>query len=167
MVGRTPVYLGKKIEAFEVKMVVLALLVPAFCVLGLSALGAIYGSQAPLNPGSHGLTEILYTFASTTHNNGSAFAGLKSDMAFYQLATAFAMVVGRYSVMVAVLAMAGSLVHKPKMPITAASFPTTGGLFVGLLAAVILMTSGLMFLPVCSLGPIAEQVSQWPIPPSL
>jgi K+-transporting ATPase ATPase A chain len=167
MVGRTPEYLGKKIEAFEMKMVVLALMVPPFCVLGLSALGTIYASQAPLNPGPHGLTEILYTFASTTNNNGSAFAGLKSDMAFYQLATAFAMVVGRYAVMIAVLAMAGSLALKPKIPTTAASFPTTGGLFVGLLVAVILITSSLIFLPVCSLGPIAEQVSQWLIPLSL
>ncbi len=167
MVGRTPEYLGKKIEAFEMKMVVLALMIPPFCVLALSALGVIYAPLAPLNPGPHGLTEILYAFASTTNNNGSAFAGLKADMTFYQLTTAFAMVVGRYAVMIAVLAMAGSLAAKPKIPATAATFPTTGGLFVGLLVAVILITSGLIFFPVCSLGPIAEQVSQWPIPSSL
>jgi K+-transporting ATPase ATPase A chain len=167
MVGRTPEYLGKKIEAFEMKMVVLALMIPPFCVLALSALGVIYAPLAPLNPGPHGLTEILYAFASTTNNNGSAFAGLKADMTFYQLTTAFAMVVGRYAVMIAVLAMAGSLATKPKIPATAATFPTTGGLFVGLLVAVILITSGLIFFPVCSLGPIAEQVSQWPIPSSL
>ena len=148
-------------------MVVLALMIPPFCVLALSALGVIYAPLAPLNPGPHGLTEILYAFASTTNNNGSAFAGLKADMTFYQLTTAFAMVVGRYAVMIAVLAMAGSLATKPKIPATAATFPTTGGLFVGLLVAVILITSGLIFFPVCSLGPIAEQVSQWPIPSSL
>jgi K+-transporting ATPase ATPase A chain len=164
MVGRTPEYLGKKIEAFEMKMVVGAIMIPAFFVLALTAIAALYAPEAALNPGPHGLTEILYAFSSTSFNNGSSFAGLKADMTFYQVATALAMAVGRFVVMVAVLALAGSLAQKPKTPATSATFPTTSGLFIGLLICVILITSVLVFFPIFSLGPIAEQVSQWHIP---
>ena len=159
MVGRTPEYLGKKIEAFEMKMVVLALMTPAFFVLTLTALAAVYAPEAALNPGPHGLTEILYAFSSTSYNNGSSFAGLKADMTFYQLTTALAMAAGRFVVIFAVLALAGNLVQKPKIPATTATFPTTGTLFIGLLISVILITSILIFFPVFSLGPLAEQVS--------
>jgi K+-transporting ATPase ATPase A chain len=167
MVGRTPEYLGKKIESFEMKMVVLAIMLPAFIVLVLTSLGAIYAPDGALNPGPHGLTEILYTFASTTYNNGSIFASLKADMTFYQLATALAMAGGRFVVFVAVLALAGSFVQKPKIPATIATFPTTGALFIGLLISVIIITSVLIFFPIFSLGPIAEQVSPWHILPPL
>lgn len=164
MVGRTPEYLGKKVEAFEMKMVVLAIMTPAFFVLALTALAAVYAPEAALNPGPHGLTEILYAFSSTSYNNGSSFAGLKADMTFYQLATALAMAVGRFVVICAILALAGNLVQKPKIPATTATFPTTGALFTGLLISVILITSILIFFPVFSLGPLAEQVSPWRIP---
>lgn len=167
MVGRTPEYLGKKIESFDMKMVVLAFMLPAFFVLVLAAFGALFASSSPLNSGPHGLTEILYAFSSTTYNNGSSFAGLKADMSFYQVTTAFAMAVGRFIVMIAVLALAGNLVQKPKIPATSATFPTTGPLFIGLLISVIIITSVLIFFPIFSLGPIAEQVSPWHIPPSL
>lgn len=165
MVGRTPEYLGKKIEAFDMKMVVVALMMPAFFVLLLTAAAGICTPQSALNPGPHGLTEIFYAFSSTIFNNGSSFAGLKADMTFYQITTSFAMCMGRYVVMIAVLALAGNLSQKPKIMSTAATFPTTGGLFVGLLIAVIFITSGLIFFPIVSLGPIAEQVSSWHILP--
>lgn len=164
MVGRTPEYLGKKIESFDMKMIVLAIMIPAFIVLALTAFAAVYAPEGALNPGPHGLTEILYAFSSTSYNNGSIFAGLKADMTFYQLTTALAMVVGRYVVIIGVLALAGNLVQKPKIPATAATFPTTGALFIGLLISVILITSILIFFPIFSLGPLAEQVSQWHIP---
>jgi len=167
MVGRTPEYLGKKIEAFEMKMVVAALIVPAFFVLALTALAVLYAPNGVLNPGPHGLSEILYAYASTTYNNGSSFAGLKADMVFYQLTTALAMAIGRYVPMIAALALAGNLIQKPRIPSTAATFPTTGGLFIGLLISVILVTSILIFLPIFSLGPLAEQVSSWHILPQL
>lgn len=165
MVGRTPEYLGKKIESFDMKMIVLAIMVPSFIVLTLTGLAAIYAPDGVGNPGPHGLTEILYAFSSTTYNNGSSFASLKADMNFYQIATIIAMSIGRFAVMVAILALAGNLVQKPKIPTTAATFPTNGALFIGLLISVILITSILVFFPVFSLGPIAEQVSPWHIPP--
>lgn len=164
MVGRTPEFLGKKIEAFDMKMVVLALMMPALLVLAFTAAAVIHAPDAALNAGPHGVTEILYAFASTTYNNGSAFAGLKADMAFYQLTTAFAMLAGRFIPLIAVLALAGNLVHKPKIPSTSATFPTTGGLFIGLLITVILVSTVLIFFPIFSLGPLAEQVSSWPPP---
>ncbi len=167
MVGRTPEYLGKKIETFEMKMVVAALIIPAIFTLLFTTFAALYAPDGALNPGPHGLTEILYAYSSTTYNNGSSFAGLKSDMTFYQLTTALTMTIGRYVVMIAALALAGSLSQKPKIPSTAATFPTTGGLFIGLLISVILATSILIFFPIFSLGPLAEQVSQWHIPPRL
>ena len=167
MVGRTPEYLGKKIESYEMKMVVLAIMIPAFMVLVLTALAVIYAPGATSTPGPHGLSEILYAFSSTSFNNGSSFAGLKADMTFYQLTTSLAMAVGRYVVIISVLAMAGNLVQKPKIPATTATFPTTGALFIGLLISVILITSILIFFPIFSLGPIAEQVSPWQLPPSL
>jgi K+-transporting ATPase ATPase A chain len=165
MVGRTPEYLGKKIESFDMKMIVLAIMIPAFIVLVLTAFAAIYAPTGAGNPGPHGLTEIFYAFSSTAFNNGSSFASLKADMTFYQLTTALAMAVGRFVVIVAILALAGNLVQKPKIPATAATFPTTGGLFIGLLISVILITSILVFFPIFSLGPLAEQVSLWHIPP--
>jgi len=164
MVGRTPEYLGKKIESFEIKMIVIALLAPTFCVVALTSIAVLWAPEAVLNPGPHGLTEILYAYASTTFNNGSSFAGLKADMTFYQITTILAMSVGRFLVMIIVLALAGSLVQKPRIPFTSATFPTTGGLFVGLLIFVIIITTVLTFFPIFSLGPIAEQVSSWHIP---
>lgn len=167
MVGRTPEYLGKKIESFDMKMVVLAFMLPALVVLVLTAVATIVAPDAVANLGAHGLTEILYAFSSSTYNNGSSFAGLKADTTFYQLSTALAMIVGRFVVIVAVLALAGNLVQKPKIAATSATFPTTGPLFIGLLVSVILITSVLIFFPIFSLGPIAEQVSPWHLLPSL
>ena len=164
MVGRTPEYLGKKIEAFEMKMVVVAIMLPALAILALTAVASVYAPEAALNHGPHGLTEILFAYTSATFNNGSSFAGLKTGMGFYQVTTLLAMAIGRYVVIFAVLALAGSLIQKPKIPATAATFPTTGGLFAGLLIGVIAITSGLVFFPVVSLGPLAEQVSPWPSP---
>lgn len=167
MVGRTPEYLGKKIEPYEMKMVVLALMIPALFVLIFTALGIRYAPHAVSNPGPHGLTEILYAFASTSFNNGSSFASLKADTTFFQLSTSLTMIIGRFVVIVAVLALAGNLAQKPKIPATTATFPTTGPLFISLLIAVILLTSILIFFPIFSLGPLAEQVSPWPLIPSL
>jgi K+-transporting ATPase ATPase A chain len=164
MVGRTPEYLGKKIEAFDMKMVVISLMFPAFLILGLTAIAVMVNSNAALNPGPHGLTEIFYAFVSTVYNNGSSFAGLKTDSAFYHVTTIIGMVGGRFAVIIAVLALAGNLVQKPGIPVTSGTFPTTGGLFSGLLIAVIIITSGLVFFPIIALGPLAEQVSSCLIP---
>ena len=161
MVGRTPEYLGKKIEAREVKLAVLAIAVLPLCILGLTALSAVMpeGLAGPLNKGPHGFTEILYAFASGTGNNGSAFAGLSAGTPFYNGLLSAAMWIGRFFVIVPVLAVAGSLAAKKHTPETAGSFPTTGPLWIGLLIAVILILGGLTFLPSLALGPIADHLA--------
>ncbi len=161
MVGRTPEYLGKKIEAREVKLAVLAVAVLPLCILGLTALSAVLpaGLAGPLNKGPHGFSEILYAFASGTGNNGSAFAGLTAGTPFYNGLLAAAMWIGRFFVIVPVLAIAGSLAAKKHTPETAGSFPTTGPLWIGLLIAVILVLGGLTFLPSLALGPIADHLA--------
>ncbi len=161
MVGRTPEYVGKKIEAREVKLAVLAIAVLPLSILGFTALAAVLpaGLAGPLNKGPHGFSEILYAFTSATANNGSAFAGLSAGTPFYNGLLGVAMWVGRYFVIVSVLAIAGSLGAKKHTPETAGSFPTTGALWVGLLVGVILILGGLTFLPSLALGPIADQVT--------
>lgn len=161
MVGRTPEYVGKKIEAREVKLAVLAIAVLPLSILGFAALAAVLpaGLAGPLNKGPHGFTEILYAFSSATANNGSAFAGLSAGTPFYNGLLGVAMWVGRFFVIVPVLAIAGSLGAKKHTPATAGSFPTTGPLWVGLLIGVILILGGLTFLPSLALGPIADQVT--------
>jgi len=161
MVGRTPEYVGKKIEAREVKLAVLAIAVLPLSILGFTALSSVMpdGLAGPLNKGPHGFTEILYAFASATANNGSAFAGLTAGTPWYNGLLAVAMWVGRFFMIVPVLAIAGSLAAKKYTPAGAGSFPTTGGLWVGLLVGIILILGGLTFLPSLALGPIADHLA--------
>jgi potassium-transporting ATPase potassium-binding subunit len=161
MVGRTPEYLGKKLEGKEVKMTILALLSLPLSTLGFTALAAVLpaGLAGPLNAGPHGFSEILYAFTSATGNNGSAFAGITANTLFYNVALGFAMLIGRFVFVVPVLAVAGSLAHKKLVAPSAGTFPTTGPLFVGLLVGVILIFGGLTYFPAVSLGPIVEQVA--------
>ena len=161
MVGRTPEYLGKKLEAKEVKMSILALLSLPLSMLGWTALATVLpvGLAGPLNAGPHGFSEILYAFTSGTANNGSAFAGLTANTLFYNVTIGFAMLIGRFVFVVPVLAVAGSLAQKKLVAPSAGTFPTTGPLFVGLLVGVILIVGGLTYFPAISLGPIVEQVA--------
>jgi len=161
MVGRTPEYVGKKIEGREVKLAVLAIAVLPLFILGGAAIAAVTtaGLAGPLNKGPHGFSEILYAFTSAVGNNGSAFAGLTAGTPFYNGMLAVCMWVGRFFMIVPMLAIAGSLAAKKHTPETAGSFPTTGGLWVGLLIGVILIMGGLTFLPSLALGPIADHLA--------
>jgi potassium-transporting ATPase potassium-binding subunit len=162
MVGRTPEYLGKKIEAKEVKMTVLALIIVLpISILGFTALASVSseGIKGPLNAGPHGFSEILYAFTSGTGNNGSAFAGLSANTFFYNLTIGLAILFGRYLMIVPMMAVAGSLVTKKVVPPSPGTFPTTGGTFIVLLVSVILIMGGLIFFPALALGPIVEHLS--------
>ena len=161
MVGRTPEYVGKKIEAREVKMAMLAILVLPLMYLGWTAVGVVYPAAVAsmANAGPHGFTEVLYAFTSATGNNGSAFAGLTGNTLFYNLTLASAMFVGRFFMIVPAMAIAGSLAAKKSIPPSAGTFPTTGGLFVGLVVGVILIIGGLTFFPALALGPIVEHLA--------
>jgi potassium-transporting ATPase potassium-binding subunit len=161
MVGRTPEYLGKKLEAKEVKMSILALLSLPLSILGFTAVAAVLpeGLAGIANGGPHGFSEILYAFTSATGNNGSAFAGLSANTLFYNVTLAFAMLIGRFIFVVPLLAVAGSLAQKKLVAPSAGTFPTTGPLFVGLLVGVILIVGGLTYFPAVSLGPVVEQVA--------
>jgi K+-transporting ATPase ATPase A chain len=162
MVGRTPEWLGKKVQAREVKLAGLAILVMPALVLVLAGVAAVVdaGTSARLNQGPHGLTEILYAFASQANNNGSAFAGLAGNTPFYNLTGSLAMYAGRYLPMVAVLAIAGSLGAKEPVPAGPGTFPTHTPLFVGLLVSVVVIVGALTFFPVLALGPLVEQLLQ-------
>jgi K+-transporting ATPase ATPase A chain len=161
MVGRTPEYLGKKIEAREVKMAMLAILCLPLMMLGLTALATVLpaGLAGPANAGPHGFSEILYAFTSAAANNGSAFAGLTGNTPYYNLTLGAGMLVGRFFVIIPALAIAGSLAAKKTVPASAGTFPTDGGLFVGLLVGVILIVGGLTFFPSLALGPIVEHLA--------
>ncbi|ABE63751.1 potassium-transporting ATPase, A subunit [Nitrobacter hamburgensis X14] len=161
MVGRTPEYVGKKIEAREVKMAMLAILVLPLMMLGWTAVAVIYPPAAASmgNAGPHGFSEALYAFTSQTANNGSPFAGLSGNTLFYNLAGAVAMFVGRFWMIVPAMAVAGSLAAKKTVAVSSGTFPTTGGLFVGLLVGVILIVGGLTFFPALALGPIVEHLA--------
>ena len=161
MVGRTPEYVGKKIEAREVKMAMLAILVLPLMYLGWTAVAVVLPSAVAsmANAGPHGFTEVLYAFTSATGNNGSAFAGLSGNTFFYNLTLASAMFVGRFFMIVPAMAMAGSLAGKKSIPPSAGTLPTTGGLFVGLVVGVILIIGGLTFFPALALGPIVEHLA--------
>ncbi|GAA0661502.1 K+-transporting ATPase ATPase A chain [Sphingomonas insulae] len=161
MVGRTPEYVGKKIEAREVKLAVLAIAVLPLMILGLTALSSVLGQglAGPLNKGPHGFSEILYAFTSAVGNNGSAFAGLTANTPYYNGLLGVAMWVGRFFVIVPMLAIAGSLAAKKHTPVSAGSFPTTGGLWIGLLVGIVLVLGGLTFLPSLALGPIADHLA--------
>ncbi|TAH37312.1 MAG: potassium-transporting ATPase subunit KdpA [Planctomycetota bacterium] len=160
MVGRTPEYLGKKIEAFEMKMASLAILAPCLTVLVGTAVAVACapGRAGVLNPGPHGFSEILYAFSSAGNNNGSAFAGLTANTPFYNLTLAVAMLVARYGVIVPVLAIAGSLARKKSVPASSGTLPTHGPLFVALLVGTVLLVGALTFAPALALGPIIEHL---------
>jgi K+-transporting ATPase ATPase A chain len=159
MVGRTPEYLGKKIEAKEVKMAMLALLTLPLSILGFSAIATVVnaGLAGPANAGPHGFSEILYAYTSGTANNGSAFAGLGANTLFYNVTIGLAMFIGRFLMIVPIVAIAGSLAAKKIVPASAGTFPTDGPLFVGLVIGVILIVGGLTYFPALALGPLAEQ----------
>ena len=161
MVGRTPEYVGKKIEAKEVKMAMLAILVLPLMFLGWTAVATVLPSAVAsiANPGPHGFSEILYLFTSSTGNNGSAFGGITGNTPFYNTTGAVAMFVGRFFMIIPAMAIAGSLAAKKTLPASAGTFPTHGGLFVGLLVGVILIVGGLTFFPALALGPIVEQLA--------
>ena len=158
MVGRTPEYLGKKVQAREIKLAMLAVLILPFCILGGTAISLVTesGTGSLSNAGPHGLSQMLYAWTSATANNGSAFAGISADTPLLDYGLGVAMLLGRFAFLVPVLAIAGSLAAKPKLPPGAGTFPTHGPLFIGLLIGVILILGGLQFLPALSLGPLAE-----------
>jgi K+-transporting ATPase ATPase A chain len=161
MVGRTPEYLGKKIEAKEVKMAMLAILILPLSMLAFTAVSVMlpFGLSSILNPGPHGFSELLYLFTSQTANNGSAFAGFTGNTLWYNTTGGIAMLIGRYFVIIPMMAVAGSLVAKKTVPASAGTFPTTGSLFVGLLIGVILIFGGLTFFPALALGPVVEHLA--------
>ncbi|MBR1146711.1 potassium-transporting ATPase subunit KdpA [Bradyrhizobium sp. AUGA SZCCT0431] len=161
MVGRTPEYVGKKIEAREVKMAMLAILVLPLMYLGWTAVAVVFppAVASMANAGPHGFTEVLYAFTSATGNNGSAFGGLTGNTFFYNLTLASSMFVGRFFMIVPAMAIAGSLAAKKSIPPSAGTLPTTGGLFVGLVVGVILIIGGLTFFPALALGPIVEHLA--------
>ncbi len=159
MVGRTPDYLGKRIEGREVTLAVAALLLPALPLLGFTALAAVgWGPQALANAGAHGFSELLYAYTSAAQNNGSAFAGLAANSPVFNLTTAASMLIGRFGVMLPMLAVAGSLAARRPRPVTDASFPVEGATFALLLTSVILIVGALTYLPALSLGPIVEHL---------
>jgi K+-transporting ATPase ATPase A chain len=160
MVGRTPEYLGKKIESYDVKMAMLAVLILTCTILIFSAISVVkpYGTAGISNPGPHGLSQILYAYVSSTGNNGSAFGGINANTVWYNTTTAAAQLLGRFFMIVPVLAIAGSLAKKKTVPESAGTFPVTGGLFAGLLVSTILIVGALTFFPALSLGPILEHL---------
>jgi len=161
MVGRTPEYIGKKIETKEVKMAMLAILVLPLMYLGWTAVAAVNPQAVSQlnNAGPHGFTEMLYLYTSSTGNNGSAFAGISANTLFYNITGAVAMFVGRFWMIIPAMAIAGSLAAKKSVPPSAGTFPTTGSLFVGLVVGVILIVGGLTFFPALALGPIVEHLA--------
>ncbi|MBF0117932.1 MAG: potassium-transporting ATPase subunit KdpA [Desulfobacterales bacterium] len=160
MVGRTPEYLGKKIEPFEMKMSSLVIIIPAALTLLGTAVSVITknGVNGISNPGPHGFTEVLYAFSSAANNNGSSFAGLSSNTVFYNIILAIAMFLGRFGIIIPVLAIAGSLARKKHVPVSSGTLPTSNPLFILLLVGVIILIGALTFFPSIALGPIAEQV---------
>ena len=164
MIGRTPEYVGKKVETFELQMAAITILIPPFLVLAGTALAVVTeaGLQGIGNPGPHGFSEVLYAYSSAGNNNGSAFAGLAANTPFYNLTLALAMLLGRFGVIVPVLAIAGSLAAKKRLAPSAGALPTDGPLFVMLLAVTVLLVGALTFLPALALGPIAEHLQLWP-----
>ena len=160
MIGRTPEYLGKKIEGFEMKMASLMVLIPVMAVL-LGTAAAVSIPEAKLavfNPGAHGFSEVLYAFSSASNNNGSAFAGLGTNTLFYNIALAVAMLMGRFWLAIPVLAIAGSLAGKKKVPVTSGTLPTYSPLFISWLITVVIIVGALSFFPALSLGPLVEQL---------
>jgi len=159
-VGRTPEYLGKKIEAFDVKMAVLAILVTSVTILVFAAISVVakFGASSISNPGSHGLSQILYAFTSAVGNNGSAFGGLSTNTPWYNTTMGVAMLLGRFFMIIPILAIAGNLAAKKHVPASLGTFPVTGPLFTVLLICVILIVGALTFFPALSLGPVLEHL---------
>jgi K+-transporting ATPase ATPase A chain len=160
MVGRTPEYLGKKIEAREMKLAVLALIVLPLFILGFTSVAAVLpvALSSLANAGPHGLTEILYAYSSATGNNGSAFAGLNANTPWFNTTLGLSMMFGRFAYVVPVMAMAGAIAAKTRTAPSAGTFPTHGGLFIGLLIGVILILGGLQYFPALALGPVVEHL---------
>ncbi|MFZ3123687.1 MAG: potassium-transporting ATPase subunit KdpA, partial [Acidovorax sp.] len=163
MIGRTPEYLGKKIEVYEMKLTSIAILVtPLLVLLGTAIAVSVGAGRAGIaNPGAHGFSEILYAFSSAANNNGSAFAGLSANTPFYNAWLGVAMWLGRFGVIVPVLAMAGTLAAKQRLPVTAGTLPTHGPLFVVLLIGSVLLVGLLNYVPALALGPIVEHLMLW------
>jgi potassium-transporting ATPase potassium-binding subunit len=161
MVGRTPEYLGKKIEMYEMKMAAIIILIPVVEILFGTAIAISTGAgkAGVLNPGPHGLTEVLYAFSSASGNNGSAFAGLSANTNFYNIALGVAMLIGRFWIILPTLAIAGSLAKKKLIPESAGTLRTDGPLFAGLLIAVIIVVGALSFFPALALGPVVEHLA--------
>jgi len=160
MVGRTPEYLGKKIEAYDVKMAMLMALVFPLVILTLAAISSVeaFGTSSILNPGPHGLTEIIYAFTSQAGNNGSAFGGLTGNTPWYNISGGVTMLIGRFLMIIPMLAIAGNLAQKKYVPPSLGTFPVTTPLFTALLIGVILIVGALTFFPALSLGPILEHL---------
>ncbi|MCC2626330.1 MAG: kdpA [Burkholderiales bacterium] len=160
MIGRTPEYLGKKIESFEMKMVAIIILVVPFIILCSTALSVIIkpGLDGVSNPGAHGLSEVLYAFTSAANNNGSAFAGLNANTVYYNLLLGLNMLVGRFGVIIPLLAIAGSLANKKSIPVTEGTMSTSGGLFICILIGVIIIIGALTYIPALALGPVVEHL---------
>ena len=160
MVGRTPEYLGKKIESFDVKMAMLSVLISSLTILVFTAIAVVakFGTSSIANPGPHGLSEILYAYTSSVGNNGSAFGGLNNNTLWYNTSTGFAMLLGRFFVVIPILAIAGNLARKKTAPASLGTFPVTGPLFAVLLVSTILIVGALTFFPALSLGPILEHL---------
>jgi len=158
MVGRTPEYLGKKIEAYDVKMVLLAFVILAFIILGFTAWASVsdWGTSSRANQGPHGLSEILYAYTSGAGNNGSAFAGLNANTPWYDTTLGVDMLLGRFGMIIPLLALAGSLARKKIIPASAGTFPVSGFTFVVLLVGTVILVGALTFLPALALGPIVE-----------
>jgi len=161
MIGRTPEYLGKKIEAFEVKMAAIVILIPPLMVLGGAAVAVMMdaGKSSVFNPGAHGFSEILYAFSSAGNNNGSAFGGLSANTPFYNLMLGLAMLFSRFWLIMPVLAIAGSLAAKKIIPVGPGTLPTHTPLFVGLLIGTVLLVGALTFVPALALGPVVEHLT--------
>jgi K+-transporting ATPase ATPase A chain len=160
MIGRTPEFVGKKLEPYEMVMSVIMILSPAITMLVMAsiAISTRGGLSSLSNAGPHGLTEILYAYASASNNNGSAFAGLNADTLFYNLTTSFAMLVGRFTTILPALAIAGSLAKKKVVPVSGGTFPTTSKLFVVMLVSVVIIVGALTFFPALTLGPLLEHL---------
>jgi K+-transporting ATPase ATPase A chain len=160
MIGRTPEYLGKKIQSYEMKMTSIAILVTPVLVLGGTAIAVMLdvGKAGIANPGAHGFSEILYAFSSAANNNGSAFAGLSANTPFYNTMLAIAMWFGRFAVIVPILAIAGALAAKPRLAANPGTMPTHGPIFVGLLVGVVLLVGVLNYVPALALGPLVEHL---------
>jgi K+-transporting ATPase ATPase A chain len=160
MVGRTPEYLGKKIEAYDVKMAMLTVLIFCLVILVFTAISVVapFGTSSITNPGPHGLSQILYAYASTAANNGSAFAGLSGNTPWYNNSLGWNMLIGRFFMVIPILAIAGNLARKKIVPESAGTFPVTTPLFSALLVTVVLIVGALTFFPALSLGPILEHL---------